>query len=248
MQRNTTALLLVSFLLLPSATLASSGDRAPVFQTCVSDCEQQICSSPNVTLQLALRLTRWTCADECRYSCMHTITDHAVSTHGSLQQYYGKWPFWRFAGMQEPVSVLFSVLNLLGHVQGLSTANRVIPSAHPMRPYYLGWGIINVNAWIWSAVFHTRGTATFHSHWHIFDLSGRHFGNRTARLLFGGTSDSLFLILHRHSALSFIRAAAATSCYTPIFNPKVSFTHLMERDMSDQLSPSCLLPNTPISI
>ena len=162
MPRNTAALFLLICFLLPSTSLASYGDRAPVFQTCISQCEQRKCnpSTGPVTLPLALRLTRWACADECRYSCMHIITDHAVSTHDSVHQYYGKWPFWRFAGMQEPASVMFSVLNLLAHIQGLSTANRVIPSTHPMKSYYLGWGVINVNAWVWSAVFHTRGTTT----------------------------------------------------------------------------------------
>jgi len=88
---------------------------------------------------------------------MHNITDKAIEVHDNVYQYYGKWPFWRFAGMQEPASVLFSLLNLWGHVKGLRAANGLIPETHPMRRYYLGWGLVNVNAWIWSAVFHIRG-------------------------------------------------------------------------------------------
>jgi post-GPI attachment to proteins factor 3 len=157
MPRNTAVLLLFPSFLLALTTLASSGDRAPQFQACVSRCVEQVCTTGTFRHPIALRLTRWTCTDECRYTCMHTITDQAVSAHGDVHQYYGKWPFWRLAGMQEPASVLFSLLNLFAHIRGLSAANRSIPNDHPMRTYYMGWGIVNVNAWIWSAVFHTRG-------------------------------------------------------------------------------------------
>lgn len=145
--------------LLPLAVFSSSGDRSPEFISCVDQCEQDKCktSADSITLSLALRLTRWTCADDCKYSCMHSITDEAILSHEKIHQYYGKWPFWRLAGVQEPASVLFSILNLMGHVQGFNKASRLIPKSHPMRPYYLGWGIVNINAWIWSVVFHTRG-------------------------------------------------------------------------------------------
>ncbi|KAF8589706.1 Per1-like protein [Ramaria rubella] len=162
MPRVTAALLLLlSASLLPSTILASSGDRTPEFQTCVTQCEQQTCLPPTgpATLPLVLRLTRWTCADECKYTCMHALTNEAIFTHGKVHQYYGKWPFWRLSGMQEPASVLFSLLNLWRHVEGLRKAGRTIPISHPMRRYYLGWGFLNVNAWIWSAVFHTRDTS-----------------------------------------------------------------------------------------
>ncbi|PAV23399.1 Per1 [Pyrrhoderma noxium] len=53
-------------------------------------------------------------------------------------QYYGKWPFWRFMGMQEPSSVVFSMGNL----------------------FMLLWSVVSMNAWVWSAVFHTRDMPT----------------------------------------------------------------------------------------
>jgi len=31
-----------------------------------------------------------------------------------------------------------------------------VPQDHPMRPYYLAWAYISINAWFWSSVFHTR--------------------------------------------------------------------------------------------
>src|ERR1700753_2957886 len=106
-------------LLFASSALASSGDRAFDFRACLDVCKTNECKSPDaVELPLSLRLTRWTCEDTCKYECMQTITDKAIANGVDVQQYYGKWPFWRFAGMQEPASVLFSLLTLYGHVQG----------------------------------------------------------------------------------------------------------------------------------
>jgi post-GPI attachment to proteins factor 3 len=155
---------------------ASSGDRSDEFQRCLNTCVRQSCTAtatatddrrrtPPVRAQhqqqqplpLALRLTRWTCADDCKYTCMHTLTDLAAESGVRVQQYYGKWPFWRFAGMQEPASVAFSVANLLMHVLGADWLRRGVHPAHPMRPFYLTWAYVSVNAWVWSAVFHTRG-------------------------------------------------------------------------------------------
>jgi hypothetical protein len=152
-----------------SFALASSGDRSDEFQRCLSKCTRQTCESatagdgfrPIHPLPLALRLTRWTCADECKYACMHALTDLAVESGVRVQQYYGKWPFWRLAGMQEPASVAFSVANLLMHVLGADWLRRGVHPAHPMRPFYLTWAYLSINAWVWSAVFHTRGACSF---------------------------------------------------------------------------------------
>ncbi|KAF8605975.1 Per1-like protein [Ceratobasidium sp. AG-I] len=156
--------------------LASSGDRSPAFQQCLSGCTSRICSTDNTdyltpTLPLALRLTRWSCTDDCKYRCMHTLTDIAIEEKARaleqgqpphpaarVQQFYGKWPFWRLAGMQEPASVLFSMMNLATHVVGMRKILRSVPQSFHMRPFYLGWSILAMNAWVWSSVFHTRDT------------------------------------------------------------------------------------------
>lgn len=146
-------------LLLATIALASSGDRAQEYRDCVASCHAQTClNQPHRTLPLALRLTRWTCLDDCKYVCMHAITDAAVVAGTRIHQYHGKWPFWRLAGMQEPASVAFSMLNLLFHARGYSTMQRRIPDDHPMKRYYLLFAVVSINAWVWSSVFHTRGT------------------------------------------------------------------------------------------
>ena len=146
-----------------SFALASSGDRSDEFQRCLAKCTRDTCDAtggggggghPNA---LALRLTRWTCTDECKYACTHAVTDLALESGVRVEQFYGKWPFWRFAGMQEPASVAFSIANLLMHVLGADWLRRGVHPAHPMRSFYLTWSYVSVNAWVWSAVFHTRG-------------------------------------------------------------------------------------------
>lgn len=143
-------------LALVASTAASSGDRSGDFQHCVIRCSADACTSSSL-LPISLRITRWTCTDDCKYRCMHSITDLAIERGDPVQQYYGKWPFWRLVGMQEPASVAFSLLNLWCHAHGGNEVLQRIPSGHPMKSYYLIWSLLSVNAWTWSSVFHTRG-------------------------------------------------------------------------------------------
>lgn len=149
--------LLWTALALVCHSYASSGDRAQVYKDCVASCGARICGASYPSLPLALRLTRWTCNDDCKYQCMHAITDAAVASGDRIDQYHGKWPFWRFAGMQEPASVAFSLVNMYFHVRGALEVQRRVTDGHPMKRYYLLFAAVSVNAWIWSSVFHTRG-------------------------------------------------------------------------------------------
>jgi len=148
----------LSLLSLVGITLASSGDRSPEFRDCVTQCQSSRCqSSAPMALPLDLQLTRWTCTDDCKYSCVHETTDRDVKRGVAVQQYHGKWPFWRLAGIQEPASVAFSLLNLWAHARGALKVRKRVPDNHPMKSYYLVWALASINAWIWSSVFHTRG-------------------------------------------------------------------------------------------
>ncbi|KAJ7611721.1 Per1-like protein [Roridomyces roridus] len=150
-----------TLLVASSSVWASAGDRAPEFEKCLSACQGSRCGPNNqVTLPFFLRLTRWTCLDDCKYDCMNQITTRNIKLGDRVHQYYGKWPFWRLAGMQEPASVAFSLLNFLAHVRGLAKVRREVPESHPMRPYYIVWALTGLNAWFWSAVFHTRDNST----------------------------------------------------------------------------------------
>jgi hypothetical protein len=87
------------------------------------------------------------------------MTSKALASNGAqkVEQYYGKWPFWRLWGMQEPASVLFSLMNFAAHLSGGLELQRGMKAGHPMKGYYLAFTFSNLNLWIWSAVFHTRG-------------------------------------------------------------------------------------------
>lgn len=71
-------------------------------------------------------------------------------------QFHGKWPFYRFLGMQEPASVLFSLFNFLAHEHGITQLRASIPASYSLRSYYLAFGYFGLASWIFSMIFHTR--------------------------------------------------------------------------------------------
>lgn len=77
----------------------------------------------------------WSCHDECVYGCMWRTTNAFVARQWDVPQFYGKWPFRRFFGIQEPASVLFSLLNLIVHWKMLRKFRENVRSDSPM--YYV---------------------------------------------------------------------------------------------------------------
>lgn len=136
-----------------SSCLASRGNVQPEFLSCVAECTKNQCPSP---LPLCLELTLWDCPENCRYNCMQQITDRAIEQGTPIYQYYGKWPFYRLCGMQEPASVLFSIGNGYIHYINFHRIRRDIPNAYFLKPFMLAFSLIGINAWIWSTVFHAR--------------------------------------------------------------------------------------------
>jgi hypothetical protein len=145
----------IALLVFATSAWASSGDRSLAFHNCLV--QRTLRCTGSTSLPLSLRLTGWSCEDECKYQCAHLMTDVAISKRQRIEQFYGKWAFWRWLGMQEPASVFFSLLNLWAHVRGGKKIKRRISKHHPMRAFYVAFTYINLNTWIWSAIFHTRG-------------------------------------------------------------------------------------------
>lgn len=195
--------------LLVSTVYGSSGDRSPEFQNCLSTCYGDHCH-PWTALPVDLRLTRWTCTDDCKYQCMHMLTDKAIELGQDIQQYYGKWPFWRFLGMQEPASVAFSLWNMWFHLQGARQVRRRISMNHPFRGYYLIWAYASVNTWIWSTVFHTRGEQR---------LSGVCFCLISVQIYLSQRGWIIFQLLWPSSARSTIQSSAWQTCTLHHPNP-----------------------------
>lgn len=107
-----------------------------------------------------MRLMAWDCPSECDYACQHIITDRRVARDPPMLQpivqYHGKWPFYRFLGMQEPFSVLFSLLNFLAHKNGMAKLREQIPERYPLRKFYILFGYFGLASWTFSMLFHTR--------------------------------------------------------------------------------------------
>jgi hypothetical protein len=171
--------LLIQWLVLcctASAVTASVGDRSAAYRQCKSVCQQGCADGSHGQLSLPLRFTFWTCQDECSYQCMHNLTDLALASDVNQQykiqamsglppnrvvQFHGKWPFYRFLGIQEPLSVLFSAGNLYMHVKYGISMRRRLPKDLP-KPLQTGLSwlpIAGINLWIWSIIFHTRDKA-----------------------------------------------------------------------------------------
>jgi hypothetical protein len=73
-----------------------------------------------------------------------------------VHQFHGKWPFYRFLGIQEPFSVLFSFFNLLAHEHGMEQIRAMVPVDYPLRKYYIAFGYFGLASWTFSMIFHTR--------------------------------------------------------------------------------------------
>lgn len=72
-------------------------------------------------------------------------------------QFYGKWPQLRILGVQEPMSVVFSIANLYVQVHAYQKIfGERVPSTFPLKRMYLMHATIASVAWIASSVFHAR--------------------------------------------------------------------------------------------
>ncbi|KAJ3127107.1 hypothetical protein HK098_006804 [Nowakowskiella sp. JEL0407] len=154
MRRRKLPVLLLVLSLTLSTINASSGDRNPPFQFCLSACEA---NCPNADpLALHLRLTLWTCSDNCKYECMRSITAKHVSENQPIHQYFGKWPFKRIWGLQEPASVVFSLFNLYTHIYGFQRVNSNVPRGAINRPWIIVNCVLGALTWVSSTLFHAR--------------------------------------------------------------------------------------------
>lgn len=59
-------------------------------------------------------------------------------------------------GIQEPFSVVFSLLNLLAHRDGLEKVRASVPRSYALRKYYIALAYFGFTAWVMSMIFHTR--------------------------------------------------------------------------------------------
>ena len=136
------------------------------------------------TMPWWLRVSGWTCEEDCGYRCMRAVEEARVSQGFIPAKYHGKWSFRRVAGAQEFVSAVASVANGAVHAwhlpmlarhrrrwgskKGLRGGARVVQGyegvdvdGNPGSPFATLWmcnAVIHMNAWLWSTVFHARDT------------------------------------------------------------------------------------------
>ncbi|KAF1978390.1 Mn2+ homeostasis protein-like protein Per1 [Bimuria novae-zelandiae CBS 107.79] len=150
----------VVLFVLIGAAHASLGDRLHEFRDCLQVCQEANCGDDPTPIPVHRQLLLWDCPAECDYTCQHIVTDARLARDPPymqpVYQFHGKWPFYRFLGMQEPFSVLFSLLNYLAHSWGMAQIRDKIPPSYPLRKYYVAFGYTGLASWMFSIIFHTR--------------------------------------------------------------------------------------------
>ncbi|ONK59225.1 uncharacterized protein A4U43_C08F4260 [Asparagus officinalis] len=176
--------LLLAFGFLFASTDASAGDADPLYRNCVKQCEETgaigdisilhcqfsdeiLNSSWYMQEPLYLQWIQLNCRSDCRYHCMMQRESERGKLGLSPVKYHGKWPFKRVHVFQEPVSAALSALNLIMHFTGWLSFFLLVNYKLPLTPQskktfyeYTGlwhiYGLLSMNAWFWSAIFHSR--------------------------------------------------------------------------------------------
>ncbi|XP_072029419.1 post-GPI attachment to proteins factor 3-like isoform X2 [Amphiura filiformis] len=157
-------LLLVAAILLclPPFVLSSLGDKSIPFQNYLRKCLIANCSSQDKLMHFEevqphyMQLLGWNCKEECKYHSMWNTVHHFIKHKLEVPQFYGKWPFIRILGIQEPASVIFSVLNGLANIYMIWRMRQRIPKKAPMCNIWQGYAMIASVAWVFSTIFHAR--------------------------------------------------------------------------------------------
>lgn len=158
------ALIIIGLVLINSAgqSLASQGDGNVYYQRCISNCASDKCTKDGKHFTsdhqqpVHLQVLFWDCKSECKYECMWKTVDQFEERGWKMPQFYGKWPFVRILGIQEPASALFSLFNLLAHWKHYRKFKETVRHDSPM--YYI-WTIFSwvcIVGWSCSTIFHSR--------------------------------------------------------------------------------------------
>ena len=147
------------------AAFASLGDRLVIYDNLLRSCLQQNCSSRSALHQfeanqpLYLKLFGWDCVAECKLQSQWSTLDKLKQNNvNNIPQFYGKWTFYRFLGVQEPASFLFSILNFFSNLFGWLKYRRVTAKRDPLYKIWKLQTLLTLNAWFWSTINHSRDT------------------------------------------------------------------------------------------
>uniref|UniRef100_A0A7E4UVJ2 Post-GPI attachment to proteins factor 3 n=1 Tax=Panagrellus redivivus TaxID=6233 RepID=A0A7E4UVJ2_PANRE len=145
--------------LLPVA-YGSQGDSFAFFQDCATFCRRDH-DCPEFKFGYA-----WTTSPcfQCRQNCVFETVRTFEAYGWPIPQFFGKWPFASIAFdigplpivIQEPASVVFSLLNLWAVTVLHQKINDDIDDDYRLKGVWLNYARIGYLVWIASAVFHAR--------------------------------------------------------------------------------------------
>ncbi|KAK3592986.1 hypothetical protein CHS0354_023211 [Potamilus streckersoni] len=143
---------------LPALGEGSKGDQSFVFFNCNRTCLRENCHmGSKFTDRSSLQLVKWNCQEECYYQCMWTAVEAFQKDGTPIPQFFGKWPFIRLFGIQEPASTCFSILNGLSHLM-IFRYRSFVRSTTPLYYVWHGLALLAGHAWFWSTIFHSKDT------------------------------------------------------------------------------------------
>ena len=96
----------------------SLGDTSHEFSFCKDTCVASKCVKNKEAVDWWLKLTGWSCQDNCLYSCMHEVTAEGVRLGKPIRQFFGKVKFH----FNKPGDVFVYLLWLLFAVAICTTA------------------------------------------------------------------------------------------------------------------------------
>lgn len=163
---------LLLLLLLLALCTASPGDKLNRFKRCRSSCDQKMCQLKPVSCEWQfepmssyLYLLNWNCYQDCDYQCQRIITEERILKDKPVVQFHGKWPFRRVWGIQELISTIFSLGNLIPHLLGMKKIIGQIRKESNGQCFLLFvvilvLSVVSCFAWLFSTIFHIRDTKT----------------------------------------------------------------------------------------
>ncbi|CAI2355426.1 unnamed protein product [Caenorhabditis sp. 36 PRJEB53466] len=131
----------------------SPGDRSIWHAQCTEKCMSKFqCPGQFGTFDWVMGDCFW-----CRYDCMWETVELFESNYGIVPQFHGKWPFLAIPlpyglVIQEPASLLFSLLNLFSVFLMLRRLKKIRDL--PNRKMWILYAHVGLVAWISSSLFH----------------------------------------------------------------------------------------------
>ena len=157
-------------------TYASWGDIDPMFQSCLRSCNAEKCMKSAIESfknpassykPPLLQVVPLSCSELCNYGCINEMSENRRHNGYPQIKYYGHWAFVRYFGLEEPASVVFSILNAFPHISFFitqilksKTTNSDMENKETcyMQYWLMLYSTIATICWFSSAIYHSKKT------------------------------------------------------------------------------------------